>query len=548
MLPTAQGGSYDLSVTEPGRKEPKFVTSLDQVPLKAKVQLWSPGTAAARGGGGGGGGAPPPAFSSLAGAPAQQTPPARQPPGSYAPPQFAAAAKQPSPPQPSALPDFAAAQRMPRAGLAAGAAPPSFSTVAQPRSQPPPQGLPTYTATQPAGGSSPSASSLQAALPSYSGSVGRVGGAGGAGGPGLSPSPAGAGGAGAAPAWGGASKPAAAPQPSFEPPPQPRPQPEGQSGAGRPAWSPPPQPAAQPAGPSAGRVSPTAGFTPSAGNFSTGQSQLSASSVPPTQPYQPPPQPSPPPSATTYSAPSTSSTSSVVLPVGAVPSAGGARADERPVYERSWGELTAEQRQACGVLGYTQTVWDNERSELAVSRLATEEQAAAAAPAPAPPPEEPRVSFQESWNESRGSSSPSLADVAALSGGPQQSVMVAITAHELEVRPHPAPNTPARYTVPGRTPTAGTLQLATNFFFVVHLHNCGPCKSVGLKLTSVSCCGLVQETAGSKKPKMFYSMAIERSAQHTGNGPQAVKKTYSEFLALRYACHPNLNLRSFAKS
>ena len=54
----------------------------------------------------------------------------------------------------------------------------------------------------------------------------------------------------------------------------------------------------------------------------------------------------------------------------------------------------------------------------------------------------------------------------------------------------------------------------------------------------------LQETAGSKKPKMFYSMAIERSAQHTGNGPQAVKKTYSEFLALRYACHPSLNLTS----
>ena len=58
---------------------------------------------------------------------------------------------------------------------------------------------------------------------------------------------------------------------------------------------------------------------------------------------------------------------------------------------------------------------------------------------------------------------------------------------------------------------------------------------------------VLQETAGSKKPKMFYSMAIERSAQHTGNGPQAVKKTYSEFLALRYACHPSLNLRSCQK-
>merc|ERR1719265_91263 len=30
---------------EPGRKEPTFVTSLDQVPAKAKVQLWSKGTA-----------------------------------------------------------------------------------------------------------------------------------------------------------------------------------------------------------------------------------------------------------------------------------------------------------------------------------------------------------------------------------------------------------------------------------------------------------------------------------------------------------------------
>ena len=58
----------------------------------------------------------------------------------------------------------------------------------------------------------------------------------------------------------------------------------------------------------------------------------------------------------------------------------------------------------------------------------------------------------------------------------------------------------------------------------------------------------LQETAGSKKPKMFYSMAIERSAQHTGNGPQAVKKTYSEFLALRYACHPSLNLTSCKSS
>lgn len=53
-------GAADVSMMEPGRKEPTFIHSLDDLPLKAKVQLWSAGTdpnppaAAAAGGGVGG--------------------------------------------------------------------------------------------------------------------------------------------------------------------------------------------------------------------------------------------------------------------------------------------------------------------------------------------------------------------------------------------------------------------------------------------------------------------------------------------------------------
>lgn len=36
-------GAADVSMMEPGRKEPTFIHSLDDLPLKAKVQLWSAG-------------------------------------------------------------------------------------------------------------------------------------------------------------------------------------------------------------------------------------------------------------------------------------------------------------------------------------------------------------------------------------------------------------------------------------------------------------------------------------------------------------------------
>ena len=59
------------------------------------------------------------------------------------------------------------------------------------------------------------------------------------------------------------------------------------------------------------------------------------------------------------------------LPVGAVPApgAGSSGSDGRPGYERSWAELTAEQQAACRVLGYDRRRWDEERSELAASRM-----------------------------------------------------------------------------------------------------------------------------------------------------------------------------------
>ena len=54
---TLPDGAADVSMVEPGRKDPTFIKSLDQLPNKAKVQLWSAGTdpdsAPAAGGGGG---------------------------------------------------------------------------------------------------------------------------------------------------------------------------------------------------------------------------------------------------------------------------------------------------------------------------------------------------------------------------------------------------------------------------------------------------------------------------------------------------------------
>ena len=38
------GTSVELSLVTPGQKEPSFVRSFDDVPLKAKVQLWQTGT------------------------------------------------------------------------------------------------------------------------------------------------------------------------------------------------------------------------------------------------------------------------------------------------------------------------------------------------------------------------------------------------------------------------------------------------------------------------------------------------------------------------
>jgi hypothetical protein len=40
---TLPDGAADVSMLEPGRKEPTYITSLDQLPNKAKVQLWAAG-------------------------------------------------------------------------------------------------------------------------------------------------------------------------------------------------------------------------------------------------------------------------------------------------------------------------------------------------------------------------------------------------------------------------------------------------------------------------------------------------------------------------
>lgn len=83
----------------------------------------------------------------------------------------------------------------------------------------------------------------------------------------------------------------------------------------------------------------------------------------PPQSYQPPPPPS---------QPARSSVGALMPPPAgaAIQPASIPSADGRPAYERSWSDLASREQEACRVLGYDRRKWDDEREELADGRVA----------------------------------------------------------------------------------------------------------------------------------------------------------------------------------
>ena len=531
-LAPAQGGNYELSVTETGKAQPTFVQAFEQVPLKAKVQVWSPGTARARG-------APAEEPAAALGTPPVATPAAAPPSFSsvVASPQPASATRR-EPAQPP--PQFSSVIR-PTAGAsgASSGPPPAFSTVKtaptpepdsgsgrpviQPQHQQP-QGLPSYSAVQPSTTSSSTGSSKSSAGTPSSTSV-----------PSASdwrpPVPL--------PTYGGA---VAAPQPSTAPPQQLRPQqphpltptlPEGRPPSFSQMRQQQAQPQAQPQPPQQQQQ-----------HMQMQMKQLqqhggigAPGSVPSYQPPQPykSPQPTPPHSASLLSATASSentatslavragtdmgmefaqSTSSVSsspmempLPVGAVPapaaiSSGG---DARPGYERSWLELTAEQQAACHVLGYDRSKWDEERSELAASRMMADE--------------------RDAEEQRRAQEAADAASAVAFSGSQLQS-----TASGATGTVGGSGDSSVIERSGSTTSNASNAAGSEDPFVQPNGRGFMPPPSASFKVN------IIETELDEDTKKVFYVMDIERSAasgMQLPGGAQRVRKRYSEFEALR---------------
>lgn len=217
--------------------------------------------------------------------------------------------------------------------------------------------------------------------------------------------------------------------------------------------------------------------------------------------------------------PTKSSTSSVVLPVGAVPSTNSVDGDQRPGFERSWGELTAEQQEGLRRVGYDRGVWDEERGELAAARMMAAEnddeeqrralEAADAATAAAAAAEIDALSPQLSHQLPASASAAAGGGFGAESGGgfdfgASERTNSGLTATDSELGHRGMDPTPEQ-------PASPFTQAA-------------PGGSVDVII--------VDTELDEENGKMYYLLDITRSPQFAP-GPQRVRKRYSEFESLR---------------
>eukprot|EP01043_Picozoa_sp_COSAG02_P040502 COSAG02_NODE_3285_length_7007_cov_4.103503_2_plen_523_part_00 len=262
-----------------------------------------------------------------------------------------------------------------------------------------------------------------------------------------------------------------APQPTFDPPAQPPSRPQLQP------WTPAVPPASLPVQQPGG----TYGAASTVGGF--GAPTGAGMSMQP--PFQRPHQPSFP----TVSAITPPAVSAITPPAQQLVST--PPKDTRPGYERSWSELTAEQQAACRVLGYDRSKWDEERSELAASRMMADERDA----------EEQRRAQEMADSTAAASAAARTSQSAAASTLLHQGGGSTLGSTQ---------TSPAK----AATPSAGTDDALFPAFKVA----------------------MIDTELDAETNKVFYVMDVQRSADAAAaraGTPQRVRKRYSEFEALR---------------